>query len=439
MRRWLKSYSVDREGSAEVLKPTQKTEEGGALSSRVLSGFVFLELLIWVPFTVKACRNLADHNDFSILYEAAANVLRGEALYGETSPYVYPPLFAVLLAPFTVVPHLILGIGFLLLKIVIFHGVVLHLFRQGGVQLSLLSVAVVPLLIYRSLDSDLVLGNINVYLLALLALAGAMVEGKHYRRGALLFSVAIATKLYPAYAVVALASAGLRPLLYWAVPLSLVLLVLPAFVVSDGLEGSFSGFVWVNGGVLEVEGENAEVQPDLRRYVPGQSLRAVFHRYFTDSDATAHDSVYRSICVVDWDRDTVEWLYRIVALGLAAFGLWGCRGRSVPWVIAWSLLIALLVSPYARKAHFVLSLFAFVVVLTPYWGNWRVALSQWPVRLALLGWSVVQLTSSGIIGKSPARLAAGVGVFAIQAVLLLVALWWVRDHYSKTGDPLTAR
>ena len=115
-------------------------------------------------------------------------------------------------------------------------------------------------------------------------------------------ATAICVKVYPAYLLFPLWVGGWKRLVLWGGALTTLFMLLPALLVADGVEGSFRGFFQVNGGVVEI----GEAEPGPQRgYVPGQSLRAVFHRYLTDSDATAHDKVYRSIHIVDWPRDRV--------------------------------------------------------------------------------------------------------------------------------------
>ena len=247
-------------------------------------------------------------------------------------------------------------------------------------------------------------------------------------RGACAWSSAIAVKVYPAYLVFAFWVAGWRRFATTLGVTTVALVVLPGALVADGIRGSVEGFLQVNQGVVDIGEPDAGAS---RAYVPGQSLRAVMHRYLTNSDATAHDDEHRSLHLIDLDRGTVENSYRVCVVLLALIGAWLARGRSAQWCLAWGILVALLITPYARKAHFVLCLFPLLIVLRSAGSHWKQILADWGGRLALLSWVVTQLSSPTFAGRTLSKLLTGGGVFAMQVVLLLVALWLVRNEHGR--------
>ena len=122
---------------------------------------VFL-LALWLPFLIKALRGFrGDGNDFTILYDAAVTLAGGESPYG--GAYMYPPFFAWALRPFTWLPMPVAGTLWALAKIPLIYFAIRACARPDSPRRDRLFLyAVIPLLAYRYIQSDLGNGNTNV-------------------------------------------------------------------------------------------------------------------------------------------------------------------------------------------------------------------------------------------------------------------------------------
>ncbi|MEM7261352.1 MAG: glycosyltransferase 87 family protein [Planctomycetota bacterium] len=373
---------------------------------------------VWASLIVKGVRKLfkGDGNDFTILHSAGVRLLEGEPIYDGT--YMYPAFFLFVLAPLALLPMGVAGILWLVGKIPVFHASVSLFARLAGVppewgaRLAWLS----PVLVYRFLDSDCATGNVNVYLLGGLALgAAALSRARDPFGGAILAAVA-AVKLAPAYILVALGVGGRWRAALIGAAVLVVLLLLPAWLTRDRDEGMFGGFFRTSASVFEA----TDAGEAGTGYVPGQSLRAIVHRLGRESDATAHDDgKVISIHWFDFEAATLDTVYRLLAASLALFGLAGAyrRGFAVGWVIAWSAIILLLISPYSRKAHFILLLPAYLHVLA------AARTSRFALGSLGLSWALAELTTRAIWGKATAALITAHCSVGWAAVALLPALW----------------
>ena len=138
----------------------------------------------------------------------------------------------------------------------------------------------------------------------------------------------------------------------------------------------------------------------------------------------------------DLPPESVENLYRATAAILALIGLAACRGRGATWTVAWGAVLLLLISPYSRKAHFVLLLPAFSLV----WESLLAGTARRPrvvATLLALAFVLGQLSTPALWGKSNAALLLGAGVVGMAAMVILPAMWIIRPRNHAHGplDP----
>ncbi|MEE8141827.1 MAG: glycosyltransferase family 87 protein [Planctomycetota bacterium] len=389
--------------------------------------YALVSLAVWVPLLARAMHKLEKRNDFEFFHGAAQALWSGQPLYGTESAFMYPPLFAYLLLPLAPLPYYVAGLLWLFLKVPLFYFSAAALLPREGLapQLRTRLLVFSPLLVYRFLDSDLANGNSNIYLLAGIAMALRLAEqGKDALAGGML-SVVAAVKLAPAYLAACLLGAGRWRITLWLLWFLPLFLVVPALPLTGGFQEAWRGFHHTSRAVFAVAAKESPSEPG-GGYLPGQSLRPILHRWLTPSDATAHaGGRVVTINVVSWSSVTVERLYLTLALLLALAGVALSRGQSLHWSFAWGALLMLLISPYSRKAHFLLLLPALLIVV-------QTCLAGGVRRPRILGASLCismilgQLSTPAIWGKAGAALLLGGGVVGGAAMAILHAMWIIR-------------
>lgn len=388
-----------------------------------------LSLCVWIPIVTKAIRKLGTENDFSFCYDAAAAIASGASPYGPELPYFYPPLLALLLVPLSWLPLALAGAIWLLLKIpILYYSANVFAPRDGwSPELRRAWILAAPVLVFRFLDSDLVTGNCNVYLLGGVTLCVDLARRSGSFAAAAALAAVVAVKPSPLYLVPMLFSSGRRKLAVAAALLVPLLLWGPSLLLPEPPVGSRDQFAETVASVLRVEPLPGREAPG--DYQPGQSLRPLIHRWTRPIDATSHDRKIVTINFVEWSRAQSEWTYRALAIALAIFGLAWARRKPLEWSVAWGLVLLLLISPYARKAQFVFVLPALLLLihalavgrLSPFWG-----------RATLIVYFVLcQLSTRAVWGKDLSKWWVGWGVIGLGALVLLPAL-------ARTGRSVAA-
>lgn len=180
--------------------PVRKWREGGFRRREVITGAVFMLLLIPV------LRNLSAENDINIFYLAAGELARGgnpydgPHLYGMW--YYYSPLFASLLVPFTFLPMMVLKAVWMALGFVMLNRIYVLLNRyipvpEGKNGLWLLGL--LALLSYNAVFMNLLYGQMTILLVwCCLESAGCFANGQAVR-GGLVLAIGINIKILPVF------------------------------------------------------------------------------------------------------------------------------------------------------------------------------------------------------------------------------------------------
>jgi hypothetical protein len=172
----------------------------------------------------------------------------------------------------------------------------------------------------------------------------------------------------------------------------------------------------------------AEARPTR---VHGYSLRAVVHRFLSESQAAAHHDEPVFVNAVAWAPRTAEWVYRVLVVLLlvaAALALGARPVRDAPrWLLEMSVVATsmVIVAPLARKAHYVVLLLPFVYGLAQAVVEKRRSALIWVVPPAL----VFLVTSPGMIGRRTAALALAWGAYTAAALWL-----WGGALYAARRD-----
>ncbi len=395
-----------------------------------LAVYSFIVIAVVVVLVV---RGGTKGGDFRAYWLAANGLLDGDLVpaYGDAErPFQYPPFFAFLVAPAAWLPE---DVGRWLwsalkgaLVLLLFRGVQ----RKLGLVVSAEAAVAGFFFAVRPLDSDFANGNANVVVLALVLLGFECARLHRDGWGGIAFASGILSKVTPVLLLPWVAVRRRWPLLLRTlVAVALLGWLLPVLALGWG-DAHRAWGAWGRGTLSIVDVTSDAYARDAGAgYVPGQSLRALFHRLLRATDATAHDEgKVVSINWVNFDKLTVDGIYLAVS-ALVLGGVWfafrrrnpGMRGGWTPGEIAAAIALVPLLAPLSRKAHFVLLWPAAVLAFEAWWrscGRRRwLGGALWAFALAAL-----VLTSRDVIGRTGSLYAMAYCPYSLASVLLVAIL-----------------
>lgn len=381
----------------------------------------------------------------------------GSRIYDEFN-YPNPPIMALLLSPLVYVPKLTdlqppydtlttalawfyLKVGMTLLALYW----VFRLIESAEVPFPAWAKALTVVLSLRPILSDLVHGNVNLFILFLLIAAiYAYHRGRPFVSGVIV-ALAIACKVTPAL---------LLPYFVWkrqwnavvgcVVGLGLFLFVIPSAFF--GWEGNAVKLqAWTKQMIVPFVVNGAVTSEHNNQSLPGLA-----HRLLTAAPSFSDyiDNKYTPLeyhNVVNLDPRTVGLLVKVCMALFALLVMWACRTPSTDrpgWRSAAEfgiiLLGMLLFSERTWKHHAVTLLLPFAV-LAYYLAACRPV--PW-VRNAVIGCLIVAvmlmaLTSTGLLGARPGELGQVYGAFVWAYVVLLAGLVLIlRQPTAASSEPL---
>jgi hypothetical protein len=375
-----------------------------------------------------------EFNDFRAYHLAAQGVWERDlapAYRDALRPYQYPPPFALLVAPFGLLPYRAALPLWVLLNL----AVVVFIFRRLeallGMPLSPESRIAGFILVYRMVESDFANGNANVLVLALALGATSLARRRRPLAGGALLAAAALAKVSPVVGGLWIVyRARWRMLLGAALGLVALGVLLPTLVLGPrGVEEAWGA--WRETTVLPaLAARDPEV--DGGGHVPGQGLRALLHRLLTPADATSHDGAVVTIHVASLPLAAVDLIHAALSLAIAGALLLASwrrapgRGLSFqPFEAASALAAMALLGPLSRTAHFALLWPAAVLGFEAWWRlegregrRLRLAGSLlWGAALVL-----VLGTSPGLLGRELAARAEAYCPLSWAAGCLLILL-----------------
>ncbi len=302
-------------------------------------------------------------NDIHAYHAAARSVWDWNVASSYESPHrsnLYPPTFAILLAPLGLLPYRLFATLWVFLSAAIVLYIFRHMGRILGIPLSLPARIAGFLLAYRLIESDFANGNANLFVLAVVMASFDLLWTRGSFLAGGLFAIAILSKVSP---VIGLAWVVFR--LRWrflaGVVVGGVLFggLLPVAVLGrEGAEKAWSA--WQKVTLEHVHPSSGSYsKEEASGYEPGQSIRAFFHRILRDSDATAHDGKKVSIHLFALTKGSADVVYLLAAGGILILALllgWrrapglGIAFRPEEIATICALMVAL--APLSRKAHF---------------------------------------------------------------------------------------
>ena len=403
-------------------------------------------LLVHSAFRKGGLWNVERFNDFKAYHQAAQMALDRnlEEAYSsdQAKPYQYPPTLATLIIPLGLLPYRVALVIWVLGSLFLLMWSFRVLDRVLCPPVKGIDKFFGFLLVYRMIESDFANTNANVLILGLLVL-GFQLERRARSGGAgLILSLAASIKVAPLLLLPwmiyrgrwRMAGGFCGGLFLWGV-------LVPGTIIGPA-DYSGSMKLWYQGIVAPMNiaaEEFAEEAPG--GYLPGQSLRVLFHRLLRPIDATAHDTENISIHLFDLSKQTVDVIGMVVSMlilgGLLTF-FWKRKRDRLLWggaEIATAIVLIVLLSPLARKAHFVVlfpaATYGFMLARVAEPGRRKILWALWWVALGL-----VVLTSPDILTDEVSAIVMGYCPFSWAAILLLVLpLLQPRDPFPSKQPP----
>lgn len=411
---------------------------------------LFLALSIQYTLKVTSPQN-SDRSAFLRWRNQLLDLDEGVDIYARYN-YPNPPIMALLLEPLAELPPLVGSLTWFYLKVgmaIIVFWWAFQLVETPDRPFPLWGKGLVVLLSLRPIMGDLMHGNVNLFILFLVAAALVAYQNRRDFLAGLLLALAIACKVTPALFVpYFLWKRSWKTLLGCLAGLVLFLLVIP------GLSLGFEKNAGLLGNWYEKMVEPYLVQGEVTPEHNNQSLPGLLYRLL--SHKPSFTSYVNDIYtpkefhnIVDLDPAVLRWILKGCMLVFALLVIWVCRTPPTErqtWLLAAEfamvLLGMLLFSERTWKHHCVTLVVPFTV-LAYYLSTQRPG----PVlRWYLVGTlaAVVVLMSTTSTGLFPgqlarfAKLAQVYGAYVWAYVLLLAALFTLLRQARSDGHSFSA-
>jgi hypothetical protein len=402
----------------------------------VLILFVAANLILCVLPLVPQLFGHGKGKDYPLWYHVGRLVLAGGDLYpksGATFGFLYPPIAAVLLTPFSLFGPTVSIICIDLVNVASWLVAVKLSQRLAGAPakqawwvIALPSVLALPF-IWDMYD----LGQPNLMLLAMVLAGLALLRDQREWSAGAMFAAAAALKAFPV---------AIFPYLIWrrrwraaasmAVMTAAFLLLVPA--PFRGFERNLAEVQrWAGGMVFSASEKGFGQRPEQNWGWKNNSIIAVTHRYVRPINAEAEKPdakpLYVNFLELTYDQANLVLAGVAGLVGLGFVVALPPQKRRTPASDAaeYALLIALMTitSPLARAYYFVWLLFPFTLLV------YRAATDADPRARKVAGWALaasIGLFTVGVAIASPHILPALGNMFWATAILIGALAWLMR-------------
>ena len=406
---------------------------------RQIGAGVLLAVLLAV-FGYKASER-STTSDFRRYYMAGESVVAGRSIYenaGQPLEFKYFPIFAQGMSVFARLPirtaawvwyGIVAGgyVGMVWLAGTFFARVAPDDHRAWKIALA---AGVLGSL--RFFIDNARLGQINIPV-AFLAVAGAycVAHGRE-RTGGVLTAFGAAIKFMPIVLVLYYIWKGRWKATAWAgLTLMACLFLIPA--LTWGWQGNIDL-------LRQYISNRSHMVTDLPvEDAPGQSVPALLNRFLRDNVIANTREGPRHVNLLELDRTTVKRFAAVAVALLVMAAAWKTRRRWADMShaqrgleIGLILILMLLISPEARRAHF-------ITLVWPFSGVAFLLARAWPARrleVVLGGGALVcmAMTASDVVGRPLAGWLQAHGVIGVGAMLLAVAVWRLYEDASPQAN-----
>ncbi len=407
--------------------------------------FQILAVLLLPGLFIRYAHGNIEINDFSVYYTAARAVLEGVDPYllegPNGRPFVYPPGFAVLIAPLACLPFAVAATLWTALGFTAVFASLWFCLDLLGVSRGASAWAVGGLTLVcsgRMLDSELGNGQANHWVLLGIAASAWLVARGRATLAGFALAIAIVAKVTPLLLVVYFAARRQwRVCAGVAAGIVVMAGLLPALALGPraALEANLAWTRIIVHPLLPGTPRSFRPDGNAARRAHGYSLRAFLQRHLSATQAASHHDEPVFVNSVSWSRRTLNFIYlasALLLLAATALALGAHRPRDSPrWLLEIASVAAtmVLIAPLARKAHFVVLLLPFAIGVTRTLQKRSPAAALWIVPPAL----VFVSTASGVIGKPGAAHALAWGAYTIAAFWLWAGALLV-SWRNRRGD-----
>lgn len=281
----------------------------------------------------------------------------------------------------------------------------------------------------RFVSSDLVHGNVNIFLCLLVVLsAWLLFRGRSFTAG-LLVAVAACIKVTPAlWVLYLLYKRQWRALLGVAVGLILALEVVPWLILTPQTNHALLAR-WYDHVVGSFVAEGKIYSPDINQSLAGVTNRLLGRPEWAPDEEPA--------TLLDLPDAALKWLQRAIAVALLLGLAWTCRGPlpradALAFAAEWSLIapVTLALSGYTWTGHFCLLILGQTALLA-HWARTGRRWSRDPaVLLAITAFSLWLITSD-IITSAGRRWCSKMGLPLLAVLLIAAALAVLRRRCRR--------
>ena len=366
----------------------------------------------------------------------------------EKHNFPYPPIMALLLLPLSCLGPLGAALIWFLLKAVLTVAAIAMIFsmiESRGLPFPLVAKVLAVLLSMRAIQGDLIHGNINLFILFLVAGSLFAFTQKRDAAAGMLLALAVACKVTPAlFLPYFLWKRAWRTFFAAAASLPLFLFVLPSAFLSWQTNAACLASWYDNmARPFLTEGEV------LYTKHTNQSLPALAERLLTRSPSFTRyeEDEYKAVeyhNLADLDPHVVDWLVRAVMIAFAGLVMWSCRtplSERCGWRMAAEfgvvLLGMLLFSERTWKHHCVTLLVPFAVLSYLLVTRWSERGLRWYLVASLIISTLLMLATSTGLTDGHDRLGKLVqvyGGYTWSFVALLAAIFWILRTTAQDLD-----
>jgi len=351
--------------------------------------------------------------DFNVYYRTGARVLNGEALYrlDESSHFLYAPIFAILFAPFAMLPLRAAQFAWYLVSAASLIALIVGSSRMllGRVQATA-SVIVIPVVLTSIfINNNIEHGQINLPTLALIVWAIVFAEEGRAVAGGAALAVAVLIKPFAGLAALFLMLEGKWRAILYSIAFGIILLIAPMLVFGP------PGTIANTNAYLQV------VSSMTDRYI----------MMLTNQSATSAVARLMSLGAASDALPSHMALYIGTAVELAlviAVVIWSVRDRNSDlgrfvrphrFQLAGLFCIMPSLVPISWKSYYAALLVPYMLLTILFWPD-RPSVSSPPaLTLALIALSVVL---NWIPGRRANHLALFFSVHLVSSMLLLAAV-----------------
>jgi len=380
--------------------------------------------------------------------ELIASVARGENVYNEwtkSGSFPYPPFAGLVLWPLTLLPPIASGIMWFWIKVGMAAAAIrwsIQLGTADKTRFPLAAMALLLVLISRPMLSDLLHGNINIFIL-FLATAGlvAFRDNRDWLAGVMI-ALAIAIKVTPALFIPYFAFKRQWRVVAW----SCAGLIVFTFL----LPGLFLGFDrtwWLLNSWSSAMIEPYLLDGRIETIQTNQSLPGVWMRLATDCPGLElEDGTTRHVNIIELDQRAALWILKAMIVALVAWTIRLCRTPTgdrldirLTYEFAIVFVAMLLISERSWKHHFVVMLLPYAAVLACGWRAKRGSQFRFWIWASLAGaFFAMASTSTEIAGwfgnGAGHKYAQAYGLFCVSAVLVFVVLSAILSRAHKAAS-----